>query len=272
MPVPETPQSSDHATHASWWPPVAAFGAAAVYGGIALALLGVSAQVIPPVVGISLAVGGGVIVAGALVGWVREAYLAPSHHREEESAGRELHMTTMVLFLATDLGTFGSVFAYYGFVRVDAWPPADLPSVLGSLVLVNTLVLLISSATFHVAHRALERGRHRRFLGFLGATVALGIVFLIGQVIEYYEFVVEEGFTLTSGVYASAFFGLTGLHAVHVTLGVVLLAIVLARALRGHYGPEHDTSVATVGLYWHFVDVVWIVLVLVLYVGAEGSL
>jgi cytochrome c oxidase subunit 3 len=69
-------------------------------------------------------------------------------------------------------------------------------------------------------------------------------------------------------VYASAFFGLTGLHGLHVTLGVVLLAFTLGRALQGRYSPEQDAAVRTVGLYWHFVDAVWIFLVAVLYVGA----
>jgi cytochrome c oxidase subunit 3 len=115
---------------------------------------------------------------------------------------------------------------------------------------------------------ALEKGERQRFVGWLAATVALGVVFVGGQVFEYYEFVTHESFTLSSGVFASAFFGLTGLHGLHVTLGVVLIAILLGRALRGHYDHDHDTSVRTVALYWHFVDAVWIFLVVVLYVGA----
>jgi cytochrome c oxidase subunit 3 len=120
----------------------------------------------------------------------------------------------------------------------------------------------------HLAHGALESDRRRRFVGWLAATVGLGVVFVAGQVFEYYEFVAHESFTLSSGVFASAFFGLTGLHGLHVALGVVLIAVLLGRALRGHYDETRDTSVRTVALYWHFVDAVWLFLVAVLYVGA----
>jgi cytochrome c oxidase subunit 3 len=95
------------------------------------------------------------------------------------------------------------------------------------------------------------------------------VVFIGGQIYEYYEFIVHEGFTLTSGFFASAFFGLTGLHGLHVSLGAVLLGVVLVRALAGQYSAERHVSVSTASMYWHFVDVVWIFLVVVLYVGAE---
>jgi cytochrome c oxidase subunit 3 len=102
----------------------------------------------------------------------------------------------------------------------------------------------------------------------LAFTLLLGVVFIGGQVYEYYEFIVHKGLTLSDGVFASAFFGLTGLHGLHVTLGGVLLAIVLSRAVYGQYDAERHTSVTTVSMYWHFVDVVWIFLVAVLYFGA----
>jgi cytochrome c oxidase subunit 3 len=88
-------------------------------------------------------------------------------------------------------------------------------------------------------------------------------------VLEYYEFIVREGFTLTSGIYSSAFFGLTGLHGLHVTLGAVILGVVFVRGLFGQYSAERHVSVSTASMYWHFVDVVWVFLVVVLYVGAE---
>jgi cytochrome c oxidase subunit 3 len=138
----------------------------------------------------------------------------------------------------------------------------------GSLVLVNTLILVVSSGTIHLAHGALESDDRTRFVRWLALTVGLGVVFVAGQVYEYYEFVVHEEFALSSGVFASAFFGLTGLHGLHVSLGVVLLAVILGRALRGQFAEGRDTAVRTVALYWHFVDVIWIFLVAVLYVGA----
>ncbi len=257
----------DEHEHRSRWPLVAAAGAGGLYAGFGVYLLGSVADVAPPAVGIGLAGVGAVVLLVGLAGWLEQAFLAPARAGTSHKS-RESYVDTTVLFLATDVSTFGAVFVYYFFIRVGTWPPQELPPLLSSLVLVNTLVLLSSSVTLHYAHEALDHGRRRRFLGLLGTTLVLGVLFLGGQVYEYYEFVVREGFTLSSGVFGSAFFGLTGLHGFHVTLGVAAIAILCWRALRGDYGTERDTSVATVSLYWHFVDAVWLFLVLVLYGGA----
>ncbi|WP_263018821.1 cytochrome c oxidase subunit 3 [Natronobiforma cellulositropha] len=264
--VDSPPDATDH--HRSSWPVVGAAGAATLYAGVALVLVASAAGTVPPVLGVAVAVGGGILTAVALFGWLSEAFLSRVATGPADAETRRIHVTTMVLFLATDLGTFGALFVYYGFIRAGTWPPAELPPLIGSLILLNTLVLVASSLTFHAGHNALERGERRRFLAWVGVTLLLGLVFLAGQVLEYYEFVVLEGVAVTGGVFESAFFGLTGLHGLHVALGVVLIGIVFVRGVRGAYGPERDTSVATVGLYWHFVDAVWLFLVAVLYVGA----
>jgi cytochrome c oxidase subunit 3 len=103
----------------------------------------------------------------------------------------------------------------------------------------------------------------------LGATLLLGIIFIGGQVYEYYEFIVHDGFTIAEGAYGSAFYGLTGLHGLHVTMGAVLLGIVFVRGFYGQYSAERHTSVSTASMYWHFVDVVWVFLLVVLYMGAN---
>ncbi|MFB6304678.1 MAG: heme-copper oxidase subunit III [Haloferacaceae archaeon] len=249
--------------HASRWPLVAAVGAGVLYLGAGLLFVGLGLVPTPLPVGL-VAVGAVGLVVG-LAGWANEAFLGRSL---SVSPRDDLYVTTMVLFLVSDVATFSAGFVYYAFVRVGTWPPADLPPLLGSLVAVNTLLLVASSVTIHYAHEALEAGHRRRFLGLLGTTLALGVVFLGGQALEYYEFLAEEGFTPVSGAFASAFYGLTGLHGLHVALGVVLIAIAFARALRGGYAPDRDTSIRTTSLYWHFVDVVWLFLVAVLYVGA----
>ncbi len=261
----------DHTHHRSGWPIVSAAGAATLYVGFAFLALAFGVGTVPALLGLAVAVlGGGLLITG-LFGWLRQAFLRHQDRSVADPEARRAYVTTMILFLATDLGTFGAGFIYYAFVRVGTWPPADLPPLLGSLVAVNTTLLLVSSVTFHVAHGFLERGRSRAFLGLLGLTVLLGVVFLAGQALEYYEFLVHEGFSITDGVFASAFYGLTALHGLHVALGVVLLSIVFVRGAQGQYGPERDTSVATVGLYWHFVDAVWLFLVATLYVGAVVS-
>ena len=252
--------------HRSRWPVVAAVGAASLYAGVGLALVGNG--LVPAFVWLPL-VGGGLLgfVVG-LAGWTHEAFLANYLATGERGRDSAVYDGGMALFLISDGSTFAAGFVYYAFVRVGAWPPSDLPHLLSSLLLVNTLLLVASSFTFHYAHEALEEGNRRRFLGLLGLTFLLGVVFLAGQALEYREFVVGEGFTLASGVFASAFYGLTGLHGLHVALGVVLIGLTLGRALRGQFTPERDAGVRTVSLYWHFVDAVWLFLVVVLYVGA----
>jgi cytochrome c oxidase subunit 3 len=259
--VPSEHRGAGGGAHRSRWPPVAALSAGLLYLGVGLWFVGGS--LVPAMLALALAGAGLVGVVVGLGGWAYEAFLEGMG-----SVPDGLYTGGMVLFLVSDVATFAAGFVYYAFVRAGAWPPSELPGLLGSLVVLNTALLLASSATLHYGHRALEAGENRRFRRLLAATFVLGVLFVVGQAVEYYEFVVEEGFVVASGVFASAFYGLTGLHGLHVALGVVMLAVVTARAFRGDYAPGRDTSVRTVSLYWHFVDGVWLFLVAVLYIGA----
>jgi cytochrome c oxidase subunit 3 len=254
---------------ASWWPFVSAAGAAGLYVGAALFLLGRSdVDIVPPIAGPAVAVASVGLFLTGLFGWLYHAFIADFWARGTDEHSANSLRFAMVLFLGTEIATFGAGFIYYFFIRVGAWTPGELPPLLSSLVLANTALLVISSFTFHFAEVALRKGNRQRFLGLLSVTALLGIVFIGGQVLEYYEFIVHEEFTLTSGIFASAFFGLTGLHGLHVTMGAILIGIVLIRAFAGQYSAERHTSISTVSMYWHFVDVVWLFLVVVLYVGA----
>ncbi|WP_423745324.1 heme-copper oxidase subunit III (plasmid) [Haladaptatus sp. SPP-AMP-3] len=259
----------ESAHHRSRWPIIAAGGAATMYLGLGLTILGNVSDVFPGIAGVVLALLGFVVLVAGLGGWLDQAYLRDYRQHGTSTEKKYSYEATMVSFLLTDIATFGAVFTYYFFVRVGTWPPAELPDVLTSLLLVNTTVLVLSSFTLHYSHIALRKGKQKRFLALLGVTVVLGVGFVAGQAYEYYDFIVGEGFSLTSGLFGSAFYGLTGLHGLHVTLGVILLFIVLGRAIRGQYDSERDTSVSTVSMYWHFVDAVWIFLVVVLYVGSS---
>lgn len=251
---------------ASLWPIVAAVGAANIYVGFGLWILAQAETPLgPPILGPLILVSGvGLFLAG-LYGWLYQGFIA--HFWDSEGSAAKFRWA-MILFLFTELFTFGAGFTYYFFIRAGTWPPGELPHLLSSLVLANTAILIASSVTLHVAHSALRSGNRTRFVRFLGVTLGLGVVFLAGQAYEYYQFVVAEGFGLASGPFYSAFFGLTGLHGLHVALGVVLLAILVVRAVMGQYSERRHTSVATATMYWHFVDAVWIFLVATLYVGA----
>jgi cytochrome c oxidase subunit 3 len=255
---------------ASWWPFITAIGASIIYIGLGLFVLGRGdSPMVPAIYGPAAAVGGVAVFLVGLYGWVYHAFVKAFW--SEGGKGSSLKFA-MLLFLGSEIATFGAGFVYYFFIRADAW--RNLPelvssgNIFGSLVIANTILLIISSVTLHYAHVALIRDDRQRFVGLLGITLLLGIVFLGGQVYEYYEFIVHKGFTLTGGAYASAFYGLTGLHGLHVSLGAALLLIIFIRALFGQYDSKHHTSVSTVSMYWHFVDVVWVFLVVVLYVGA----
>ena len=257
---------------ASWWPFVTALGAAGIYVGAGLFVLGqTDSKLVGGVVGPVVSILGAVLFLAGLYGWVYHGFVKHYWSRDTEGSTSTLRWG-MLLFLGTEVATFGAGFVYYFFIRVGPWPPGELPNLLSSLVLANTAILIASSVTLHVAHSALRKGNRRRFTGLLGVTLLLGVVFLAGQAWEYYEFIIGEGFTLSSGIYFSAFFGLTGLHGLHVTLGVILLGLLFVRTLYGHYSPERHTSVSTVTMYWHFVDAVWLFLVVTLYVGAVITL
>jgi cytochrome c oxidase subunit 3 len=276
-PESETDESSHHLPavedwpkgfgEASWWPIVTTVGAVGMYAGAGLFVLAFGQEpLFAPIFGpFVFVLGTGLFLIG-LYGWTYHAFV---HHYWSRAGGDDAkYRWGMVLFLATDLGTFGAGFAYYFWVRYGTWPPGELPHLLTSLVLFNTVLLLTSSVTMHLAHLRLRGGDRKRYVRWLAVTQLLGTVFLGGQLVEYYEFVVREGFTLGSGIYFSAFYGLTGLHGMHVALGLVIIGIVLLRSVAGQYSPERDASVTVSAMYWHFVDVVWVFLVVSLYVGA----
>ena len=254
----------------SWWPFVAAVGAACLYTGAGLFLLGWGDIALVPKYAGPVVFGGGVLIAlVGIFGWLYHGFVAEYWNFDLDAVDPETHQMAMLLFVVTDIGTFAAGFTYYYFVRVSAWPPSNLPKLVTSLLLANTVVLVASSFTFEVAHRNLKRGNRRTFVGFMFVTWLLGVLFVAGQVYEYYQDIVVEGFTLSEGIFGSAFFGLTGLHGLHVILGTILIGILLVRGLAGQFSADRDTAVETVGMYWHFVDAVWIVIVTSLYVMAS---
>jgi cytochrome c oxidase subunit 3 len=184
-------------------------------------------------------------------------------------------MMGMYIFLASEVMFFGSLFASYFYLYGShiQWPPPPPSSTPEFYVnwwpipAINTVVLLSSGVTCHFAADSLAHGNRRRFFMLWIATIILGLGFEGGQV---YEFIAaySRGLTLNGyNTFASAFFTMTGFHGAHVLGGLVLLTIILYRATRGQFSPQHHVGVAAVTLYWHFVDVVWIFLFGILYLG-----
>jgi cytochrome c oxidase subunit III len=123
---------------------------------------------------------------------------------------------------------------------------------------VNTVILLSSGATVTFAHWALKQGNRKGLCWWLLATVVLGFLFVSLQAYEYVHAYEKLDLKLSSGVYGSTFFMLTGFHGAHVTLGATMLTVILLRSIQGHFTPEHHFAFEGVAWYWHFVDVVWL--------------
>ena len=129
----------------------------------------------------------------------------------------------------------------------------------------NTLLLLSSGVTVTWAHWGLKRGRRGQLILGLALTVALGLTFLGFQAYEYHHAYTELGLTLGAGIYGATFFMLTGFHGLHVTIGSLMLLTILGRSLAGHFKPDHHFAFEAVSWYWHFVDVVWLLLFVFVY-------
>jgi len=127
------------------------------------------------------------------------------------------------------------------------------------------VILLTSGLTVTIAHHAVIKNNRKRFIWGLFATVVLGFLFVYLQMVEY-QHAYHEGMKLTSGIYGSTFFMLTGFHGFHVTMGAIILTVVLIRALFGHFTPTRHFAFEAAAWYWHFVDVVWLGLFIFVYI------
>ena len=130
---------------------------------------------------------------------------------------------------------------------------------------INTLILLSSGATVTWAHWGLKKNNRTQLSFGLFLTVALCVLFLCLQAYEYHHAYTEMNLNLTTGAYGATFFMLTGFHGFHVTLGTIMLIVILLRSLKGHFSPEHHFGFEAVSWYWHFVDVVWLLLFILVY-------
>ena len=276
----------------SYWPILGSVGLAAFLGGFASSLHG-------NVVGTSAMILGFGIILFMVFGWIGQVV------HESESGAYNLQVDRsfrmgMGWFIFSEVMFFGAFFGALFYVREFAvpwlggagnnqftgeilwpqfkavWPLINMPlpenyTVPKGIIdawkvpAINTMVLLTSGATITWAHWALINNKRNQLIGGLIATIMLGVIFLGLQIMEYGEAYNHLDLKLTSGIYGSTFFMLTGFHGLHVTLGTIMLIVILMRAIRGHFNKDRHFGFEAVAWYWHFVDVVWLGLFITVY-------
>lgn len=181
--------------------------------------------------------------------------MAASSKISAPALGMSLFISSEAMFFAT---LFGAYFTVRG--RAASWPPpgAELDAILPALA---TVVLIASSATIHLAEKAAAASDRRGTARWLGATGMLGLVFLAGQVVEYSQL----DFALSDHTFGTLFYSMTGFHGLHVAGGLGAILLVLIKNARGHIARQGPGAVTAVSYYWHFVDVVWVLLFATLY-------
>lgn len=193
----------------------------------------------------------------------------------ETSTGLDNRKLFMWLFMASECLFFGSFIATYLLYRDrNVEPPFPVDRTVNGVeyeglfdipfTSISAFILLMSSVTMVLALAAIQRGDHRGLRVWLGATALLGMTFLAGQAFEFTEFY-NEGLRLDTNLFGTTFFVLTGFHGAHVAIGVLILLSLLVMSLFGKLGPEKSLNVELAGLYWHFVDIVWIVIFTLVY-------
>lgn len=183
----------------------------------------------------------------------------------EEVRGHRL--LGFLLFLISDSILFMSfIFGYlYNRAAAPVWPPPGLERPDVFLAAVNSIVLFGSGVTMHFAMESMRHENRKRFVGFVLATIVLGLMFLGGQVIEYTT-LIRHDVTWNGTTFGASFFTLTGMHGFHVFIGVIFLVTVLIQTLKGVYTTQRHFGLTAATLYWHFVDVIWVALFSLFYV------
>ena len=185
----------------------------------------------------------------------------PPAHR---SSRVEAPTLGMALFIISEVMIFGAFFTAYFFIRIvshDPWPANGtlLPEAVAG---VNTAILLSSSLTLHWALSSIKRNNRFGLVAGMTSTFLLGVTFLTVQINEY----IHVGFAPHDSAQGTIFYALTGLHGCHVFIGLCLLLMVCIRAFRGHYSAENHRGMEVPGIYWHFVDVMWVIVYTSVYV------
>ncbi|HRP95821.1 MAG TPA: cytochrome c oxidase subunit 3 [Rhodocyclaceae bacterium] len=264
-----------------------------IFGSLALLLFGAGAVMWLHRVGPGPLVffAGVALLIYMLFGWFGQVV------RESESGkyGKQVDRSfrwSMGWFIFSEVMFFAAFFAALFYVRVlsvpwlgsgeneallwqgfaSEWPTAGpradesfTPIGAWGIPALNTLILLSSGATITWAHYGLLKDDRRQLRNGLMMTIALGVIFLSLQAYEYFHAYRDLNLRLDTGIFGSTFFMLTGFHGLHVTIGAIMLTVMLFRVLAGHFRPDHHFAFEATAWYWHFVDVVWLILFVVVY-------
>ncbi len=276
--------------HSSPWPIVGAIG-------LFITMLGVASWMDGAAWGMWVFYAGIAITLFMLSGWFADQISESVAGKYNSQVDRSFRMG-MLWFIFSEVMFFAAFFGALFYARMfsvpwlggegagaatheflwssfDAvWPtngPSDLNGSFQTIPawgipLLNTLLLLASGVTLTIAHHALKAGNRPQILIWLAATVVLGAIFMYFQIYEYTHAYGDLNLKLSSGIYGSTFFMLTGFHGMHVTLGAIMLAVMWFRVAKGHFTKDNHFAFEAVAWYWHFVDVVWLILFLFIYV------
>jgi heme/copper-type cytochrome/quinol oxidase subunit 3 len=200
------------------------------------------------------------------------SHVAATPQGTHTSTGLSHAKLGMWAFLGSECLLFGALISTFLLYRNKQLPNTPTPRQVYDIpyTSVSSFVLLMSSLTMVLALAAIQRGDHQRLRVWLMATALLGMTFISGQVYEFTRFV-QDGLTLKTNLFGTSFFVLTGFHGAHVTGGILMLLSLFGMSLDGRLPVEKAEAVELVGLYWHFVDIVWIVIFTVVYLIPTGK-
>jgi cytochrome c oxidase subunit III len=275
--------------HGSHWPAVGSVGLLFLMLGVAVWLNGAAP-------GFWIMITGAAIIIFMLTGWFGEVIKESEAGRYNGQVGMSFRMG-MFWFIFSEVMFFAAFFGALFYARnmtvpwlggesnnfftnfllwggyENTWPTNGPGNVGGDyevmgpfgLPIINTAILLTSSMTLTIAHHALIRGQRNLLKVFLATTFILGFTFVFLQAQEYIEAYQHMNLKLTSGIYGTTFYMLTGFHGLHVTIGAIMLTIIWLRVMKNHFTPEKHFAFEATAWYWHFVDVVWVCLYVFVY-------
>ena len=251
-----------HLPPQSIWPLVLSLGIGLVMIGIIVLAHGST------VIAELLLISGGSITIVSLMGWAHSVVRDKSGPTER-SLGLQQSDLMMFLkyFLVSEAAIFGALFVHYFYHRYEFefWPPSGTPELDTHIPAIATLILMFSSLTCELSHKALKKGKRFRSKTMLVITALLGLVFLSFQGYEWGLLISHENFTVNTNMFGTMFYMMTGFHGLHVSVGIIFLILAYSRMELGHLDKKHHFSMLAASWYWHFVDVIWIFLFFSIY-------